>query len=132
MVRGPPWGFLAGLAATSWCLLIRRQEAEPDSAAEPFGETTPPHASDEAMVRGVALVFLGGTCGLLAGSCGRTELPRRDADKPLEVVGEPALVREAGAAASSRPAGVPTVRFHTSRETGGGTCAPGFRIGRRA
>jgi hypothetical protein len=33
----------------------------------------------------------------LGDSCGRPELPRGDADYALEVVGEPALVREAGA-----------------------------------
>src|SRR6516165_1462350 len=61
MVRGPPSGFLAELAATSGilagvrgcpCLLIRRHEARPDRAAEPFGETTPPYAADEGMVSG--------------------------------------------------------------------------------
>src|SRR6516165_11482475 len=41
--------------------------------------------------------FLGETCGLLGDFCGRPELPRRDADDALEVVGELALVREAGA-----------------------------------
>src|SRR5262245_63327835 len=46
--------------------------------------------------KGVALWVLGGACGLLGDSCGRPELPRRDADQPLEVVGELALVREAG------------------------------------
>src|SRR5258707_3828749 len=46
--------------------------------------------------KGVALRFLGGTCGLLGDSCGRPELPRRDANEALEVVGELALVREAG------------------------------------
>src|SRR5262249_28737884 len=46
--------------------------------------------------KGVALVFLGGTCGFLDDSCGRPELPRRDADEALEVPGELALVREAG------------------------------------
>jgi hypothetical protein len=44
----------------------------------------------------IALRFLGGTCGLLGESCGRPELPRRDADEALEVTGELALVREAG------------------------------------
>src|SRR5215468_2737873 len=48
-----------------------------------------------AMVRGVALGFLGGACCALGDSCGRPELPRRDADEALEVVGEVALVREA-------------------------------------
>ena len=46
--------------------------------------------------KGVVLPFLGGTCGLSGDSCGRAELPRRDADEPLEVTGELALVREAG------------------------------------
>ena len=46
--------------------------------------------------KGVALPFLGGTCGLLGDSCGRPELARRDADQALEVVGELALVRKAG------------------------------------
>ncbi len=32
----------------------------------------------------------------LCDSCGRLELPRRDANQALEVVGELALVREAG------------------------------------
>ena len=45
--------------------------------------------------KGVALAFLGGTCDLLGDSCGRLELPRRDADQALEVMGELALVREA-------------------------------------
>jgi hypothetical protein len=34
---------------------------------------------------------------LLGGSCGHPELPRRDADDPLEVLGKLALVLEAGA-----------------------------------
>src|SRR6202051_3557910 len=46
--------------------------------------------------KGVALEFLGGTCGQLGDSCGRPELRRRDADKALEMMGEVALVREAG------------------------------------
>jgi hypothetical protein len=46
--------------------------------------------------RGSALPFLGGDCGLLGDSCGRPELPRRDADLALEVMGELALVGEAG------------------------------------
>src|SRR5260370_26608004 len=33
---------------------------------------------------------------LLGDSCGRSELPRRDANEALEVTGELALVREAG------------------------------------
>jgi len=47
-------------------------------------------------------VFLGEDCGLLGDSCGRPELPRRDADYALEVVGELALVREAGAGGDLR------------------------------
>ena len=47
-------------------------------------------------VKGVALVSLGGTSGRLGDSCGRPELPRRDAEEALEVTGELALVREAG------------------------------------
>ena len=46
--------------------------------------------------KGVVLRFLGSICDLLGDSCGRPELPRRDADEPLEVRGELALVREAG------------------------------------
>jgi hypothetical protein len=47
--------------------------------------------------KGFAVRFLGGSCGLLGDSCGRPEPPRRDADEPLEVTAELALVREAGA-----------------------------------
>src|SRR3954465_4102433 len=39
--------------------------------------------------RGLAVAFLGGTCGRLGDSCGHPELPRRDADEPLEVVDVP-------------------------------------------
>src|SRR5262245_9403537 len=46
--------------------------------------------------KGVALGFLGATCGLLCDSCGFPELPRRGADDSLEVMGELALIREAG------------------------------------
>jgi hypothetical protein len=46
--------------------------------------------------KGVALPFLGGTCGLLGDSCGRPELPRHDADEALEQTGELALVPEVG------------------------------------
>ena len=46
--------------------------------------------------KGVAGQLLGGNCCLLGDSCGRSELPRRDADEALEVVGELALVTEAG------------------------------------
>jgi len=42
--------------------------------------------------KGVALESLGGTCDVLGDSCGRPELPRRDADEALEVTGELALV----------------------------------------
>src|SRR6516225_2900334 len=46
--------------------------------------------------KGVALLFLGGSCDRLGNSCGRPELARRDADEALEVMAELALVREAG------------------------------------
>src|SRR5262249_27136880 len=52
--------------------------------------------------KGLALGFLGGTCDLLGDSCGHPELPRRDADEALEVMGELALVREAGAGGDPR------------------------------
>ena len=52
--------------------------------------------------KGVALRYLGGTCGLLGDSCGHPELSRRDADQALEVLGELALVREAGAGGDFR------------------------------
>jgi hypothetical protein len=42
--------------------------------------------------KGVALPFLGGTCGLLGDYCGHPELPRRDPDQALEAMGELALV----------------------------------------
>src|SRR5262249_18321943 len=38
--------------------------------------------------KAVALAFLGGTCRLLGGSCGRPEPPRRDANEALEVTGK--------------------------------------------
>jgi hypothetical protein len=41
-------------------------------------------------------VFLNGLAAFLGPSCGSSELPRRDADDPLELVGELALIREAG------------------------------------
>jgi hypothetical protein len=44
----------------------------------------------------MARTLLGGNCWLLDDSCGRSELPRRDADEALEVAGELALIREAG------------------------------------
>src|SRR5262249_57567784 len=44
----------------------------------------------------VAVPILGGTYGFLGGSYARPELPRGDADDALEVMGELALVREAG------------------------------------
>src|SRR5262249_52099359 len=46
--------------------------------------------------KGVAPRVLGEACCALGDSCGRPELSRRDADDALEVVGELALVREAG------------------------------------
>src|SRR5215469_3470608 len=46
--------------------------------------------------KGVVMRILGSICDLLGDSCGRTELPRRDAHEALEVMGELALVREAG------------------------------------
>src|SRR5262249_39333076 len=46
--------------------------------------------------KGVALAFLGGTCGFFDDSFGRPELPRRDGDGALGGAGGPALVREAG------------------------------------
>src|SRR5262249_11700751 len=52
--------------------------------------------------KGPTLGLLGGTCDLLGDSCGRPELPRRDADNPLEVTGELALVREAGTCGNLR------------------------------
>src|ERR1700733_3856420 len=58
--------------------------------------------------RAVALRLLGGTCGLLCDSCGRPEMPRRHADEPFEVMGELALVREAGARGDLRQRGVVT------------------------
>src|SRR5271157_6488119 len=45
--------------------------------------------------KGVAVRFLGGSCGVLCDSCGRPEPTRRDADEALEVTGEHTLVREA-------------------------------------
>src|SRR5262249_55544394 len=48
------------------------------------------------------LELLGRTCCLLGDSCGRPELPRRDADEALEVMAELALVREAGAGGDLR------------------------------
>ena len=52
--------------------------------------------------KGLALEFLGGPCDPLGDSCGRPELPRRDADETLEVLAELALVREAGAGGDLR------------------------------
>jgi hypothetical protein len=51
---------------------------------------------------GFAGRFLGGTCGLLFDPCGRPERPPRDANVALEVRGERALVREAGAGGDLR------------------------------
>ena len=56
--------------------------------------------------KGIALRSLDETCGALGDSCGRPELPRRDADQPLEVMGELALVREAGTRRDPRKGGV--------------------------
>ena len=42
------------------------------------------------------LPFIARTCGLLGVSCGPAELSGRDADNALEIVGELALVSEAG------------------------------------
>jgi hypothetical protein len=67
--------------------------------------------------KGVALEFLGGACGVLGGSCGHRERPRRDADKAVEATGERALVREAGAAASARARSVPACRRCLDRST---------------
>src|SRR5262249_25963377 len=50
----------------------------------------------------VALLFLHGTCGFLGDSCGHPELSRRGANEALEVIGELALVREAGAGSHLR------------------------------
>src|SRR6516162_9487352 len=52
--------------------------------------------------KGSALPFLARTCGLLADSCGLAEMSRRDPDEALEVVGELALVGEAGACGDLR------------------------------
>src|SRR5262249_24103312 len=46
--------------------------------------------------REVAVRMLAGDCGPLGDTCGYPELARRDADEALEVMGELALVREAG------------------------------------
>lgn len=46
--------------------------------------------------QGVAVRYLGGTCGLLGVSCGSAEVPWRDANEALEVTGELTLVRKAG------------------------------------
>ena len=52
--------------------------------------------------KGIVVRLLGGVCGRLGDSCGHAVLPRRDADESLEVVGELALVREAGACGDLR------------------------------
>jgi hypothetical protein len=44
---------------------------------------------------GLAVRVLAPVCGLLGFSCGNPKLTRRDADDPLEVKAELALVREA-------------------------------------
>src|SRR5262249_36711457 len=49
-----------------------------------------------------ALPFLARTCGLLGDSCGPTELSWRDPDDALEMVGELALVGEAGVCGDPR------------------------------
>src|SRR6516165_10226493 len=53
------------------------------------------HRCSLGMVRGRSAVSWRGL-SVLGDSCGHPELPRRDADYALEVVGELALVREAG------------------------------------
>src|SRR5215467_9569075 len=58
------------------------------------------------MVRGSAVERLGGTCGRLGDSYAHPEPTRRDADEPLEVVREVALVREPGAGSDLRQGGV--------------------------
>ena len=58
--------------------------------------------------KGVALRFLGGSCGFLGESCGCPELPRRDADQSLEMMGELALIREAGVRGDVRQGEVTT------------------------
>src|SRR5262249_8612208 len=52
--------------------------------------------------KGIAQQSLVGTCLLLGDSCGDPELPRGDADQPLEVTGELALIREPGAGGDLR------------------------------
>src|SRR5262249_47478887 len=75
--------------------VARSREGGPGGSVFATGETTATHSA-QGNGKGVALRFLAGTCGLLGGSCGRPELPRRDADEALEVMGELALVTEAG------------------------------------
>src|SRR5262249_27109301 len=67
----------------------------PGASAHAVGATTPTRPAHGEWYGGV-LEFLGCTCGLLCVFCGRPELPRRDAEDALEVIGELALVREAG------------------------------------
>src|SRR5262249_46867911 len=77
----------------------------------------------------VALLSLGGTCGVLGDPCGHPVLPRRDADEALEVMGEMALVREAGALRASghidRSIEPPADTLGNSSETAGGAPRPG-------
>src|SRR5262249_14104691 len=70
------------------------------------GSTTPAHA-DHGEWLGVAVRVLGEGCAPLCDSCGRPELPRRDADEALEVAGELALVREPGPCRDLRQGQVP-------------------------
>src|SRR5215472_9598117 len=57
-----------------------------------------------------ALPFLARTCGLLGDSCGPTELSWRDPDDALEMVGELALVGEAGVGGDLRQGKVATLK----------------------
>jgi hypothetical protein len=59
--------------------------------ADPFWHSVTGRRS-EKNDRGFAVRILGGDCGLLGDFCGHPELPRRDADQALEVMGELALV----------------------------------------
>src|SRR5262252_5741706 len=57
-----------------------------------------------------ALPFLARTCGLLGDSCGPTELSWRDPDDALEMVGELALVGEAGVGGDLRQGKVASLK----------------------
>ena len=57
-----------------------------------------------------ALPFLARTCGLLGDSCGPTELSWRDPDDALEMVGELALVGEAGVGGDTRQGTVASLK----------------------